>query len=824
MILLLLGLYFCKFDKNQMLMSVNETSTELQEIPVEHKNEVLNDFRIASISRHCSLIGRKEVLTGKAKFGIFGDGKEVPQIVLSKFFENGDWRSGYYRDQTMMFAMDICTPEQWFAQLYAHANLELEPHSAGRQMGGHFATRTIDDQGNWKNHMESKNTSGDISPTAGQMSRALGLSLASKHYRNNEDLHHMSNFSNEGGEVTFVTIGDASTSEGPFWETMNAAAVLNVPMVVSVWDDGYGISVPKKYQTTKQSISEALAGFQYEEGKGGMDIYKVKAWDYAGLHKVYAKAVEKTRSTHIPCLIHVEEVTQPQGHSTSGSHERYKDADRLQFEKDFDGLVKMREWITSNGLATDEELDAIDKEAKDFSNQAKRNAWKAFSGEIKAEITEITSFFDRMKEGSSVANEIEEVKTDLLATLDPVRKDVMSALKEVLRLTRYEKTAAREELVNWKKNIDELNYDRYNSVLYSQSPSAAIKETGTAANFEGETESIPGYQILNRVFDYHLSNIPELVAFGEDVGQIGDVNQAFAGLQEKHGDIRVFDTGIRENTIIGQGIGMALRGIRPIAEIQYLDYLLYGLQPLSDDLATLQYRTKGGQKAPLIVRTRGHRLEGIWHTGSPMQMILGSLRGMYVCVPRNMVQAAGMYNTLLASDDPALVIECLNGYRIRENVPSNLNEFKIPLGKVETVRYGSDITVVSYGSTLRVVEQAAEKLAKMDVDVEVIDIQTLIPFDLSHDIVESLKNTGKILFVDEDVSGGATAYMYQKVIEEQGGYYYQDMPAQTLTAKDHRGAYGSDGDYFSKPSVDDIIEKIYEMMSDDDPASFPELY
>ena len=790
----------------------------------DFKQEVLEDFKIANISRQCSLIGRKEVLTGKAKFGIFGDGKEVAQIALSKFFNDGDWRSGYYRDQTWMFALDLCTPQQWFAQLYAHANLELEPHSAGRQMGGHFATRSIDQEGQWKDLTKMKNTSADISPTAGQMSRALGLGLASKHYRNNEGLKDFKQFSDNGNEVVFASIGDASTSEGPFWETMNAATVLQVPMVLSCWDDGYGISVPKKYQTTKASISEALAGFEYEEGKGGMYIYKTKGWDYPHLIETYAKAVNQTRKTHIPCLVHVEEVTQPQGHSTSGSHERYKDEARLQFEKDFDGLVKMKEWIISCGLATQEDLEVIEKEGKEIATQAKRDAWKSFSGEIKNEISEVVNYFDQISTSSTNIDVINEIKTDLLTTLDPVRKDVMKATRAVLRITRFEKSAARENLVAWKKNQDLINQDRYTSHLYSQSIHAVKHVDEVPAKFDGELQSIPGYQILNKLFDYHLEHMPELCAFGEDVGQIGDVNQAFAGLQEKYGEYRVFDTGIRENTIIGQGIGMALRGLRPIAEIQYLDYLLYGLQPLSDDLACLQYRTKGGQKAPLIVRTRGHRLEGIWHTGSPMSLMLSSLRGMHICVPRNMVQAAGMYNTLLQSDEPAIVVECLNGYRIRENMPSNLTEFTLPLGQVETVRYGSDITVVSYGSTLRVVQEAAEKLAELDIDVEIIDVQTLLPFDTEQNIVESLKQTGKILFVDEDVPGGATAYMYQEVMEKQNGYYYQDMPAQTLAASQNRGAYGSDGDYFTKPSADDIIEKIYEMMSDDDPASYPDLY
>ena len=790
----------------------------------DFKSEVLEDYRIACVSRNCSLIGRKEVLTGKAKFGIFGDGKEIAQIALSKYFNDGDWRSGYYRDQTMMFALGLCTPNQWFAQLYAHADVTLEPHSAGRQMGGHFATRSIDENGEWNDLTKMKNTSADISPTAGQMSRALGLGLASKHYRNDEGLKGKNKFSNKGNEVVFVTIGDASTSEGPFWETMNATAVLQVPMVLSVWDDGYGISVPKEYQTTKASISEALSGFAYEEGKGGMHIYKTKGWDYAHLIETYAKAVAQTRKTHIPCMVHVEEITQPQGHSTSGSHERYKDEVRLQFEKEFDGLIKMKEWIISSGLATAEEIENIEKDGKDVASISKREAWKAFSGEIKNEIQEVAAYFDRIAGSSSKPAEINDVKVDLLSTLDPVRKDVMKAMKQVLRLTRFEASEARNQLITWKNNIDVVNEDRYCSHLYSESQYAATNITEVPAEFSGETENIPGYQILNKIFDHHLEHMPELCAFGEDVGHIGDVNQAFAGLQEKYGKYRVFDTGIRENTIIGQGIGMALRGLRPIAEIQYLDYLLYGLQPLSDDLATLQYRTKGGQKAPLIVRTRGHRLEGIWHTGSPMSLMLGSLRGMYICVPRNMVQAAGMYNTLLKSDEPAIVVECLNGYRIREHMPSNVTEFTVPLGQVETVRYGSDITVVSYGSTLRVVEEAAEKLAELEIDVEIIDVQTLLPFDAHQNIVESLKQTGKILFVDEDVPGGATAYMYQEVMEKQNGYYYQDMPAQTLAAKPNRGAYGSDGDYFTKPSVDDIIEKIYDMMSDDDPASYPTLY
>tara|TARA_Y100001954_G_scaffold121403_1_gene130555 strand:- start:135 stop:2552 length:2418 start_codon:yes stop_codon:yes gene_type:complete len=784
------------------------------------KSEVLNDFKVANISRAASLTGRKEVLTGKAKFGIFGDGKEIAQIALAKQFKNGDFRAGYYRDQTIAFATEIVTLEQWFAQLYANPDISLEPCSAGRQMNSHFATRSLDKNGDWKDLKEIKNFSSDISPTASQMPRALGLAMASKVYRQSKAIEN-NLFSNKGNEVAFATIGDASTSEGIFWETINAAGVMQVPLVVSVWDDGYGISVPKKYQTTKESISEILDGFSYKKGLGGVKIYKTKAWDYVDLIKTYEKAVSDTRKTHIPCVIHVEEATQPQGHSTSGSHERYKTKDRLEWEIEYDGITKMRAWIIDNAIATESELESIEEAAKKAVAEAKRSSWASFLSPIKSDIKDLLSLISAISISEpDLKSDLDRLHNGLSKALDPYRKEMMVCAREVLLLISGRKSMEIDALKSWKQNKDEEHKGLFNSYLYSNSEKSALKIEEIQAIYDEDAQSIPGYQILNKCFDYHLEHNPFLLAFGEDVGEIGDVNQGFAGLQNKHGVERVFDTGIREATIIGQGIGMAMRGLRPIAEIQYLDYLLYGLQQLSDDLSTLQYRTKGGQKAPLIIRTRGHRLEGIWHTGSPMSMILGSLRGIYILTPRNMTQAAGMYNTMLASDDPALIIECLNGYRLREKLPSNLIDFKVPIGKIEVLKEGADITVVTYGSNCRIAMDASSKLEKFGISCEVIDVQSLIPFDLDQDILASISKTNKVVFFDEDVSGGASAYMMQKVIEEQKAFEHLDIAPKTLCARDHRSAYGSDGDYFSKPSKEDLVELIYNMMNELNPSTY----
>jgi len=777
----------------------------------EFKEEVLRDYRLAVESRETSLLGRKEVLTGKAKFGIFGDGKELAQIAMAKSFKDGDIRSGYYRDQTLMFATGMSTIQQFFAQLYATPDAELEPSSAGRQMNGHYATRWLDQEGNYKDLTKTKNSSADISPTAGQMVRGLGLAYASKCYRANEELHTKNNFSDKGNEVAFCTIGDASTSEGPFWESINAAGVLQVPLAVFVYDDGYGISVPRKYQTSKNSISKALAGFQYNEGEGGVDIYTVRGWDYAALCSVIQKGVKKVRETHTPALFHIQEVTQPQGHSTSGSHERYKSAERLEWEKKVDCIHKMKKFILENAIADEELLDKILDEAKQKVKENKQAAWTAFTEPIKSSIAQAETLmnqvvFEAGDKGQFIAALVKELK----AIREPIRKDVMVAISKTLRYAT--EGNAKRQLNTFYQNLKKENEEHYNSRLYSNSAKAVRNVKQIAPQFEEDNQK-NGYEILNAYFDTVLKERPEVFAFGEDVGQIGDVNQGFAGLQEKHGSVRVFDTGIRENTIIGQGIGMAMRGLRPIAEIQYLDYLLYGLQPLSDDVATMEYRTKGGQKCPLIVRTRGHRLEGIWHSGSPMGMIINSLRGMNVCVPRNMVQACGMYQSLLQSDEPALVVECLNGYRLKEKMPSNLGEYTIPLGIPEIIRQGEDITIVSYGSTLRIIEDAiVTYLEPAGISCQVIDVQTLLPFDIDKTIVEELKKTNRIVFVDEDVPGGASAYMFQQVMEKQGGYRHLDVSPRTITARAHRPSYGTDGDYFSKPNAEDIAAVIEDMM------------
>lgn len=790
----------------------------------DFKNIVLNDFRIINESRQTSLLGRKEVLTGKAKFGIFGDGKELAQIAMAKVFQNGDFRSGYYRDQTFMMAINQLSLQQYFAGLYGHTDLEQEPMSAGRQMGGHFGTHSLNADGTFKRLVDQKNSSSDISPTAGQMPRLLGLAYASHFYKINTDLHQgkFLDYSNKGNEVAFGTIGDASTSEGLFWETINAAGVLQVPMLMSVWDDGHGISVPKKYQTTKESISEILKGFQRENGGKGYEIFKTKGWDYAHLCETYEKAIKVCREEHIPVLVHVEEVTQPQGHSTSGSHERYKSKERLQWETDFDCVKKMREWILQNALADEATLNAIEENAKNAVRDAKNAAWAAYLQPIKAEISEVVSLLDGLSSGIN-ASSIEAVKVELTGIKEPIRKDIHSAIKKVLRLTKGDNSSSRAKLVDWLRLAQIENTERYSSHVMSQSAQQASGINAVAPVYN-EDKSVDGRELLRENFDYILNKYPEVLIFGEDSGKIGGVNQGLEGLQAKYGEHRVFDTGIREATIMGQAIGLAMRGLRPIAEIQYLDYLLYALQIMSDDLATVQWRTKGMQKAPVIIRTRGHRLEGVWHSGSPMAMIIHACRGINVCVPRNMTQAAGFYNLLLEADEPSLIIEPLNGYRLKESLPSNIGEYKVQLGIPEVLNSGSDVTLVTYGSSVRIAQEAIKLLAEHDISVELIDVQTLLPFDTHQSIVESLKKTNRIVFFDEDVPGGATSYMMQKVLEEQGGYQYLDSKPVTIASKEHRPAYGTDGDYFSKPSSDDVFDVIYNLMLEVNPSKYNKLY
>ncbi len=784
---------------------------------------ILADFKLAMLSRHASLIGRKEVFMGKAKFGIFGDGKELAQIAMARAFQIGDFRAGYYRDQTFMMALGILKVQEYFAQLYAHTSVELEPASAGRLMNGHFATRSLNEDGSWKELTSMYNSAADISPTAAQMPKLLGLAYASKIYRQNKDLKSLSQFSINGNEVAWGTIGNASTSEGMFFESINAAGVLQVPMVISVWDDGYGISVPKEYHTTKGSISEVLAGFAKTDSSPGFEILKVKGWDYEALLETYLRAGEIARTTHTPVLVHVEELTQPQGHSTSGSHERYKPADRLKWEKDWDCNTKFREYILSNQIATADLLDQLEAEAKVQAKKEKEAAWADFSGEIKKELSVAVNLIQDAASQSTRKVVLEQMAHELAKTINPIRKDVIVTVRKALLMLRFDQHDAKTNLKNWYEKQTENNFDRYNSHLYSHSKWNALSVAEVKPLVDEKSQLVDGREILQAFFDHTLASNPSFFAFGEDVGKIGDVNQAFAGLQDKYGEIRVQDTGIRECTIIGQGIGAALRGLRPIAEIQYLDYLLYAIQLLSDDLACLQYRTKGGQKAPLIVRTRGHRLEGVWHSGSPMGMILSSLRGMLICVPRDMTQAAGMYATLLKSDEPALVIECLNGYRLKEQMPSNMGEFTVPLGKPEILKEGKDITVVTYGSMCRIIMEAAVELEEIGISLEVIDVQTLLPFDVHGVIGESVKKTNRVIFADEDVPGGASAYMMQQVVEGQGIFKYLDSDPQTIAAKAHRPAYSSDGDYFSKPSVEDIVEQAYAMMHEADPKKHPKI-
>lgn len=788
----------------------------------DFKSEVIHDYKIARISRECSLLGRKEVLTGKAKFGIFGDGKEVPQLALAKAFQNGDFRSGYYRDQTFMMAIGQLSIEQFFAGLYGHTDLDFDPMSAGRQMGGHFATHSLDENGNWKNLTAQKNSSADISPTAGQMPRLLGLAQASKIYRNVRGLENFTNFSKEGNEVAWGTIGNASTSEGLFFETINAAGVLQVPMVMSVWDDEYGISVHARYQTTKESISEILKGFQRDEENNGYEIFTVKGWDYPTLVATYQKAAAIAREEHVPVLIHVDELTQPQGHSTSGSHERYKNAERLAWETEFDCLAQMRNWLIENNLATAEELDEIDETSRKEVLEGKKAAWNAFVSPMKAEQNELVSLLNSIASTSENKVFIEKHANDLASIKEPIRKDIITTARKVLRLIIKENSKG--TLATWIKNYTEKIQPKFSSHLFSQSDKNVLSTKAVEPTYDNSAEAVDARLVLRDNFDAIFNKYPETLIFGEDAGNIGDVNQGLEGMQEKYGELRVADAGIREATILGQGIGMAMRGLRPIAEIQYLDYLLYAIQIMSDDLATLQYRTHGRQKAPLIIRTRGHRLEGIWHSGSPMGMIINAIRGIHVLVPRNMTKAAGFYNTLLETDEPALVVECLNGYRLKEKMPTNLGEFKTPIGVVETIKSGNDITVVSYGSTLRIIEQASKELLEVGIDVEIIDAQSLLPFDINHDCAKSVSKTNRLLVVDEDVPGGASAFILQQIVEEQNAYQFLDSQPQTMAAKAHRPAYGTDGDYFSKPSAEDIFEKVYAIMHEAMPEKYPSLY
>jgi pyruvate/2-oxoglutarate/acetoin dehydrogenase E1 component/TPP-dependent pyruvate/acetoin dehydrogenase alpha subunit len=795
----------------------SETQTKDSISFEDFKAEVLADYKIAFTSRECSLLGRREVLTGKAKFGIFGDGKEVPQLAMAKAFKNGDFRSGYYRDQTFMMAINQFSIEQFFAGLYADSNLENEPMSGGRQMGGHFTTHSLNDDGSWKNLTEQKNSSADISPTAGQMPRLLGLAQASKIYRNVEGLS-AENFSENGNEIAWGTIGNASTSEGHFWETLNAAGVMQVPMVLSVWDDEYGISVHARHQTTKENISEIVKGFQRDEENKGYEIIVVNGWDYVALIGAYEKAEKIARKEHCPVLIHVVELTQPQGHSTSGSHERYKNEQRLSWERQYDCNAKLREWILENNIITDEELQDIEKEIKGKVRDGKRTAWNNYLDPTKAKQKELLSVLSKLAKNTDEKEAVVKLAKELNGNKEPLKKDLAVAARKTLRATRKENSEEKSRLIEWLSDFEKAMADDYNSHLYIESDRI---QTEVLPKYDEDSTEVDGRIILRDNFDQIFGNKPETLIFGEDAGEIGDVNQGLEGLQKKYGKLRVADVGIREATILGQGIGMAMRGLRPIAEIQYLDYVMYVLQGMSDDLATLQYRTKGKQKAPLIIRTRGHRLEGIWHSGSQMGGILNLVRGMYVLVPRNMTKAAGFYNTLLEQDTPALLVECLNGYRLKEKKPSNLSELRTPIGKVDTLREGSDITLISYGSTLRIVAQTAEELSEFGINAEVIDVQSLLPFDLDHDIVKSVEKTNRLLVIDEDVPGGASAFILDKVLNEQNAWRYLDSKPQTLSAKEHRPAYGTDGDYFSKPSAEDIFEKVYAIFNEVNPEEYP---
>ncbi len=794
-----------------------------QDRQVEFTREsILEDYRVAFRSRQASLIGRKEVLTGKAKFGIFGDGKEVAQLAMARAFRKGDFRSGYYRDQTFMFATGMATIEEFFAQLYAHADIQFDPASGGRSMNSHFGTRMLNEDGSWGDQQASGNSSSDVSPTGSQMPRLVGLAYASKLYREVPVLRSFGGFSTNGDEVAFGTIGNASTAEGIFWESINAVGVLQAPMLVSIWDDGYGISVPNDFQITKGDLSAILSGFQREAGtRQGYDIYTVRGWDYAALCETYLNAVAIVRMEHVPAIIHVTEVTQPQGHSTSGSHERYKSKERLQWELEFDCMIRMRDWMLSQGITSAEELDRFEAEDRETVREIQRNSWRDYRAPIDQERVELVRLARSVASGGGAKSEIETAITELERMQSPFRRDLLRTAMTVLIAARNDDTEARRELTDWMQRERTANEDRIGSALYSDCPQAAIHVEEVPATFNADSPALNGFEIINACFDAAMLRYPQLVLMGEDVGRLGDVNQGCAGLQEKYGLLRVADTGIRECTIIGQAIGMAMRGIRPIAEIQYLDYILYALQILSDDLATLRWRSAGGQKAPAIIRTRGHRLEGIWHSGSPMAGMINLVRGIYLCVPRNMTQAAGFYNTLLAGDDPAIVVEVLNGYRTREKRPENVGEFTVPLGVPEVLKEGADVTIITYGACCRIALDAADLLEAVGIDVEVIDVQTLLPFDVNATLVESLKKTSRVVFLDEDVPGGASAYMMQQVVETQGGYEWLDSEPRTLSAKPHRPAYGSDGDYFSKPNREDVFRTVYGLMHESDPSGFP---
>lgn len=790
----------------------------------DFKGIVISDYRVGYESRQASILGRREVLTGKAKFGIFGDGKEVAQLAMAKVFKTGDWRAGYYRDQTFMFAAGMSTMKEFFAQLYAHPDIEKDPASGGRQMNCHYATRFVDKNGDFVNQTETKNTGSDLSTTGGHMPRLLGLAYASKLYRQNKELEYLKQFSVNGNEVAFGTIGNGSTSEGLFFETFNAAGVLQVPMAISIWDDAYAISVPARLQTTKEDISEVLKGFQRDAKSRGYEIFKVKGWDYVALCETYERAIKICREEHVPVMIHVIEMTQPQGHSTSGSHERYKSKNRLAWEDEHDCLVQMRKWMIESAIISTEDIDQLEATAKKYVRDCQKEAWAELESEIKTEMSEAIELIDNIAEYSPKHNQLYELTQSLENTVDPARRDTIAAVRKALRITLGETSHERKMLADYLKEEFVKNSERYNSKLFTNTKHSPLLVPVVTPEFADDAKMVDGREVLNACFDANFERDKSIVAFGEDVGAIGDVNQGFAGLQGKYGDLRITDTGIREATIIGQGMGLAMRGLRPIAEIQYLDYLIYALTVLSDDVASLSYRTSGGQKAPLIVRSRGHRLEGIWHSGSPMGTILNSMRGMHICVPRDMTQAAGMYNTLLRGDEPALVIECLNGYRLKEKLPANVGDFTVPLGKAEILQEGTDLTVVSYGSTLRIVMEAVPELEKMGIHIEVIDPQTLYPFDTENLCAASLRKTNKLLVVDEDIPGGGAAYILQKVIEGQKGYYSLDSQPRTLTGAEHRPPYGSDGDYFSKPSLDDVIEAVYSMMNEANPGKFPAIY
>ncbi len=794
-----------------VIQELTSKKTQKKQLTVE----ILKDYWICRVSRETSLMGRREVLTGKAKFGILGDGKEVPQVAMARAFKEGDWRSGYYRDQTFMFALGLSSVEDFFAQLYA--DTENDPFSGGRQMNSHFSSPMVDEEGNWINQLKIHNISSDISSTGGQMARGLGLAFASRMYRSMDTLRNGTIFSKNGNEVCFCTIGDASTSEGIFWESMNAAAVMQVPMAISVWDDGYGISVPKKFQTVKQSISEALKGFKRTTDEAGIEIFNVKGYDYMALRKTYDKAIALSRKAHVPVLIHVEDLTQPQGHSTSGSHERYKSKERLEWEKEHDCILKMRQWMLEEGYADEEMLEQIDAEAKSYVRTAKNNAWKKYADPVGRNRRELAGILEQIEKNE----ETEKLTEELGKLINPTLSEIYQIARRFSYAAGTGNDPGRNALKTYLSDISQLGQQRYYTNLYSHSKYSALNIPIVAPTYTEDSPELNGYQIINKYFDHVLGKYPNVVAFGEDVGKIGDVNQGFAGLQEKYGIERVFDTGIREWSIMGQAIGLAMRGFRPIVEIQYLDYLIYGLQPLCDDLATLRYRSNGLQQAPAIIRTRGHRLEGIWHAGSPMAMLLNSLKGMYIAVPRNMVQAAGIYNTLLQGDDPGLVIECLNGYRLKESLPENMGEFTVPLGVPEVLQEGTDVTLVTYGSCIRVAQNAVNMLEKHGISVELMDIQTLIPFDLEGHVLKSLKKTNRLVILDEDVPGGASAYLLTEILEKQNGYRYLDAAPVTITAGAHRTPFGSDGDYFTKPNPEQVFEGIYALMQEANPENYP---